>query len=275
MVSVTFVKIGYIGTTIIIEALLDERSARKDLKMRVISCAVSMDVEDSEDVAKMAAGIDSDLYVVISPNASLAGPKAARAVLEETGKPLILVSDEPSRKYMKALPEEIGFFVIYGDPMISAKSAFLDPVEMALFNADVMRTLAVTGAYRLIQTELDKVIDSIKAGEKPELPKVVMTKKLVLAYSELQNPYAQGKAVAAYEINRQVAKLSSEAVFKIEDRNEAIPVLTAAHEAARQAAKLCDEARELEKSNNTVVRVSHFSKGNRRRKTGLFDKFEK
>ena len=275
MVTVTFVKIGYIGTTIIIEALLDERSARKDIKMRVVSCAVSMDVEDSEDVAKIAAGIDSDLYVVISPNASLAGPKAARTVLEATGKPLILVSDEPSRKYMKGLPEEIGFFVIYGDPMISAKSAYLDPVEMALFNADVMRTLAVTGAYRLIQTELDKVIDSIKAGEKPELPKIVMTKKQVLAYSELQNPYAQGKAVAAYEINRQVAKLSSEAVFKIEDRNEAIPVLTAAHEAARQAAKLCDEAREIEKSNNTAVRISHFSKGNRRRKTGLFDKFDK
>ncbi len=65
------------------------------------------------------------------------------------------------------------------------------------------------------------------------------------------------------------------AVFKLNDRNDAIPVLTAAHEAARQAAKLCDEARELEKSNNSVVRMAHFSKGNRRRKVGLFDKFEK
>lgn len=275
MTTITFVKIGYIGTTIIVEALLDERSARKDIKMRVVSCAVSMDVEDSEDVAKMAAGIESDLYVVISPNAALAGPKAARAVLEETGKPLILISDEPSRKYLKGLPEEIGYLCIYGDPMISAKSAYLDPIEMALFNADVLRTLSVTGAFRLIQSELDKVIDSIKAGDKPELPKIVMTKKRVLAYSELQNPYAQGKAVAAYEINRQVAKLSSEAVFKTEDRNDAIPVLTAAHEAARQAAKLCDEAREIEKANDTAVRVSHFSKGNRRRKIGLFDKFDK
>jgi methylenetetrahydromethanopterin dehydrogenase len=275
MVTVTFVKIGYIGTTIIIEALLDERSARKDLKMRVVSCAVSMDVEDSEEVAKMAAGIDSDLYVVISPNASLAGPKAARTVLEATGKPLILVSDEPSRKYMKDLPEEIGFFVIYGDPMISAKSAYLDPVEMALFNADVMRTLAVTGAFRLIQSELDKVIDSIKAGEKLELPRIVMTKKRVLEASEIQNPYARGKVVAAYEINRKVAELSSEAVFKLEERDDAIPVLTAAHEAARQAAKLCDEAREIEKSNDTAVRIPHFSKGNRRKKVGLFDGFDK
>ena len=275
MTTITFVKIGYIGTTIIVEALLDERSARKDIKMRVVSCAVSMEVEDSEEVAKIAAGIESDLYVIISPNAALKGPKAARAVLEETGKPLILISDEPSRKYMKGLPEEIGYFVIYGDPMISAKSAYLDPVEMALFNSDVLRTLAVTGAFRLITNELDKVIDSIKAGEKPKLPQIVITKKRALAASEIQNPYAMGKAVAAYEINRQVAKLSTEAVFKLEDRNEAIPVLTAAHEAARQAAKLCDEAREIEKSNDTAVRVAHFSKGNRRRKAGLFDKFDK
>jgi methylenetetrahydromethanopterin dehydrogenase len=176
---------------------------------------------------------------------------------------------------MKGLPEEIGYFVIYGDPMISAKSAYLDPVEMALFNADVLRTLSVTGAFRLITNELDKVIDSIKAGEKPKLPQIVITKKRALGASEIKNPYAMGKAVAAYEINRQVAKLSTEAVFKLEDRNEAIPVLTAAHEAARQAAKLCDEAREIEKSNDTAIRVSHFSKGNRRRKTGLFDKFDK
>ena len=275
MTTITFVKIGYIGTTIIIEALLDERSARKDIKMRVVSCSVSMEVEDSEDVAKIAAGIESDLYVIISPNAALKGPKAARKVLEETGKPLILVSDEPSRKYMKELPEEIGYLVIYGDPMISAKSAYLDPVEMALFNADVLRTLAVTGTFRFIQTELDKVIDSIKAGDKPELPRIVITKKRALAASDLQNPYAQGKAVAAYEINRQVAKLSTEAVFKLKEREDAIPVLTAAHEAARQAAKLCDEARELEKANDTVVRVAHFSKGNRRRKVGLWDKFDK
>ena len=177
MTTITFVKIGYIGTTIIVEALLDERSARKDIKMRVVSCAVSMAVEDSEDVAKMAAGIESDLYVIISPNAALKGPKAAKAVLEETGKPLILISDEPSRKYMRGLPEDVGYFVIYGDPMISAKSAFLDPVEMALFNADVLRTLAVTGAFRLITNELDKVIDSIKAGEKPELPRLIIRRE--------------------------------------------------------------------------------------------------
>jgi len=275
LVTVTFVKIGYIGTTIIIEALLDERSARKDIKMRVISCAVSMDVEDAEDVARIAAGIESDLYVVVSPNAALKGPTAARDILAETSKPIIVVSDAPSRKAVKELPENMGYFIIYGDPMISAKSAFLDPVEMASFNGDVLKVLAVTGAFRLIQSELDRVIDEIKEGKKPELPRIVITKSRALAASEIQNPYAQGKAMAAYEIARTVASLSTEAVFKLKEREEAIPVLTAAHEAIRQAAKLADEAREIEKANDTAVRIAHFSKGNRRRKVKLYDKFEK
>lgn len=275
VVTVTFVKIGYIGTTIIIEALLDERSARKDIKMRIVSCGVSMDEKDSLDVAELAAGIDSDLYIVVSPNAGLKGPKAARERLVKTGKPIILVSDEPSRKALRELPEEYGFFVIYGDPMISAKSIYLDPIEMTLFNSDVLRTLAVTGAFRLIQSEIDKVIDKIKAGEKPVLPRIVITKARALEASELQNPHAKGKAMAAYEINRTVAKLSTEGVFKITEREVALPVLTAAHEMARQAAKLADEARELEKTNDTAVRIAHFSKGNQRRKIKLLDQYEK
>jgi F420-dependent methylenetetrahydromethanopterin dehydrogenase len=44
---------------------------------------------------------------------------------------------------------------------------------------------------------------------------------------------------------------------------------------ARQAAILAEEAREFEKTNNTAVRIAHFSKGNRRRKVGLLDKFDK
>lgn len=275
MVTVTFVKIGYIGTTIIVEALLDERSTRKDITMRVVSCGVSMNEEDSIDVANMAKAIESDLYIVISPNAALPGPKAARKALMETGKPIIIISDEPSRKAMKALPEELGYIVIYGDPMISAKSSYLDPVEMALFNSDVLKTLAITGALRYIQTAIDEVIDQLKAGEKPELPRVIITKSRALGASEIQNAHAKGKAMAAYEINRTVAKLSTEGVYKTDDRNKAIPILAAAHEMARQAAKLADEAREIEKGNDSAVRVAHFSKGNRRRKVGLFNKYDK
>ena len=95
------------------------------------------------DVAKIAAGIPSDLYVVVSPNAAMPGPTKAREALRATGKPIIVVSDEPSRKTLKENPVEgVGYIVVTNDPMIGAKQSFLDPVEMALFNADAIRVLA-------------------------------------------------------------------------------------------------------------------------------------
>jgi methylenetetrahydromethanopterin dehydrogenase len=276
LVTVTFVKIGYIGTTVIIEALLDERSARTDLKMRTVACGVSMDEADAAEVSKIAAGIESDLYIVISPNAALPGPKKAREILKETGKPIIAISDEPSRKAMKELPAEgIGYIVVYGDPMIGAVTAFLDPIEMAIFNGDVLKVLSVTGIFRLIQSEIDRVIDEIKEGKKPVLPEIVITKLTALKHSGLSNPYAYAKGLAAFEMSRNVADLTTEGVFKTEDRLEIIQKVTAAHELIRQAAKLSDEAREIEKGNDTVERIAHFKAGDRRRKTELYGKHEK
>ncbi|HEX9916009.1 MAG TPA: F420-dependent methylenetetrahydromethanopterin dehydrogenase [Candidatus Bathyarchaeia archaeon] len=276
LVTVTIVKIGYIGTTTLIDALLDERSARSDIKIRVVSSSVQMAEPDAEDAARIAAGVPSDLYVIISPNIGLPGPTKAREVLKKTGKPIIVIGDEPSRKAAKGLTEEgIGYIVIYGDPMISAKAPFLDPVEMALFNSDVLRVLAVTGAFRLVHTTLDRVIEEIKAGQKPQLPELVINKTAALAASDIQNPYAYAKAMAAYEASKEVASLTTEAVFKIEDKNEAIPVLAAAHELMRMAAKLADEAREIEKGNDTAVRLAHFKKGDLRRRVKLFDEPEK
>jgi len=276
MVTVTFVRIGYIATSTLIDALLDERSARNDIKIRIVSSGVKMDEVEAEEIANIAAGIESDLYVLVSPNAGLAGPKKLREILMATGKPMIIVSDEPSRKAAQKITDEnIGYMVLYGDPMISAKSAFLDPVEMSIFNADAIKVLAVTGVWRLVHTEIDKVIDQIKAGETPELPKLVVNKTLALQHSDLQNPYAYAKAMAAHESARQVAKLSTEGVFKTEDRNKAIPILAAAHELMRHAAELADEAREIEKANDSVVRIAHFKRGDRRVKTELFGKSTK
>jgi len=276
LVTVTFIKIGYIGTTTLVEALLDERSSRNDLVMRVVSSGVKMDEDQSEEVAKYAAEIESDLYVVISPNAALPGPTKAREVLKETGKPIIAISDEPSRKKMKKLPEEgMGYLVLYGDPMIGAVTSFLDPVEMAIFNGDVLKVLSVTGVFRIVQRELDRVIDEIKEGKKPTLPEIVVTKTRAIEASELTNPYAKAKAMAAFRMARQVASLTTEGVYKTDDRDETILKVAAAHELIREAAKLCDEARELEKATDSVVRIAHFKAGNRRKKTELHGKYEK
>ena len=42
----------------------------------------------------------------------------------------------------------------------------------------------------------------------------------------------------------------------------------------RSAAKLCDEAREIEKANDSVERLVHFKDGTLKRKTELLGKFE-
>ncbi len=276
MVKVTFLKVGYIGTTTLIDALLDERANRKDLSVRVVSSGCKMDEEEAVDAARIAAGIPSDLYVVVSPNASLSGPTKARGVLKETGKPVIVVSDEPFRKAAKDLTGQgMGYIVVYGDPMIGARQDLLDPVEMALFNSDVIRVLAVTGAFRAVQAEIDRVVEQLKKGEEPELPQLVVDKETALAHSGLENPYARAKAMASFEAARQVGKLSTEGCYKVEERESYIPIVTAAHELLRDAAMLADEAREIEKSNDSVTRVVHFRSGELRKKTGLFSKYEK
>lgn len=276
MVKVTILKTGYIGTTTLIDALLDERASRNDISVRVISSGCKMGDDEAVDAAKIAASVPTDLYIIISPNAGLSGPTKAREIIKETGKPIIVVSDEPSRKAARALPEEgIGYIVLYGDPMIGAKRDFLDPVEMAIFNADAIKVLAVTGVFRLLHTEIDRVIDEIKRGEEPKLPEVVVNKTKALEYSGLNNPYARAKAMAAFEAARRVAVLDVEGCFKTEGRENYMPIIAAAHELMRSAAQLADEAREIEKANDSVRRVAHFRSGELREKDGFLEKYRK
>jgi methylenetetrahydromethanopterin dehydrogenase len=275
MVNVTFVQAGYIGATTLIDALLDERASRKNVSVRVISSGCKMDEVEAEAAAKIAADVPTDLYVCVSPNAGLPGPKKMREILKETGKPIIVVSDEPSRRAARKLPEEgIGYIVLYADAMIGAKRPFLDPIEMAIFNADVIKVLSVTGVFRIIYTELDRVIEQIEKGEKPELPEIVVNKKRAISNSGLKNPYARAKAMAAFEAARKVADLDVEGCFKTEGAQEYIPIIAAAHELMRYAAMLCDEAREIEKTNDSVERLVHFRDGTLRKKTQLLGKFE-
>jgi len=276
MVKVTILKTGYIGTTTLIDALLDERASRNDISVRVVSSGCKMGDDEAVDAAKIAASVPTDLYIIISPNAGLSGPTKAREIIKETGKPIIVVSDEPSRKAARALPEEgIGYIVLYGDPMIGAKRDFLDPVEMAIFNADAIKVLAVTGVFRLLHTEIDRVIDEIKKGEEPKLPEVVVNKIKALEYSGLNNPYARAKAMAAFEAARRVAVLDVEGCFKTEGRENYMPIIAAAHELMRSAAQLADEAREIEKANDSVRRVAHFRSGELREKDGFLEKYRK
>jgi len=262
IVKVCILKLGCIGASPLLEYVLDERADRGDIEVRVLSVGAKMTEAHAEELVKKALAEDYDLYIIPSPNASLPGPTKVRNALGEKGKNVIVISDAPARRITKELEEKgFGYIIILADSMIGARRGFLDPVEMTLFNADVIKVLAATGVVRLLQVELDKVINSLKAGEKPSLPKIVVDKEVATKYAEYRNPYAKAKAMAAYEIAVKVADLTSEGCFKIKERDRYIPILAAAHEIMRYAAELADEAREIEKYGDTLVRTPHSSDG--------------
>ena len=68
--------------------------------------------------------------------------------------------------------------------------------------------------------------------------------------------------------------LDVEGCFKTQGVANYLPIIAAAHELMRTAAKLCDEAREIEKANDSVERLVHFKDGKLKRKTELLGKFE-
>ena len=80
--------------------------------------------------------------------------------------------------------------------------------------------------------------------------------------------------MASFEAARRVANLSTEGTYRVEERERFLPILAAAHELMRQAALMADEAREVEKANDSVTRVVHLRSGALRKKTELLGKLE-
>ncbi|OYT34826.1 methylenetetrahydromethanopterin dehydrogenase [Archaeoglobales archaeon ex4484_92] len=255
VVKVGVLKMGAIGTALLLEYLLDERADREDIEVRVVTSGAKMQPDEAK-VAEKLKEFNPDLIIVISPNAALPGPKAAREAFE--GKPVIVISDAPAKKAKDEFKEKgFGYILINADSMIGARREFLDPTEMALFNADVVKVLAATGAFRLVQEAVDNVIDQLKAGQKPDLPQIIVTAERAVEAGKFSNPYAKAKAMAAFYIAEKVADIDVKGCFIEKDPQKYIPLVTSAHEMMRIAAMLADEAREIEKGNDTVYRTPH------------------
>jgi methylenetetrahydromethanopterin dehydrogenase len=156
--------------------------------------------------------------------------------------------------------------------MIGARREFLDPIEMALFNADAIKVLAVTGIYNIVFEALDKIIEQLKRGEKPELPLIRVTRSMAVEAAGFSNPYAEAKAAAAYEMAKRVSSLTTQACFKEKDWKVYTALCAAAHELMRWAAVLADEAREIEKYGDTVLRKPHHRDGSVLKKRRLIEK---
>ena len=263
-------KCGNIGTSPLLELLLDELADRKDIKVRTVTTGSKMGADDVEEALPKIFELNPDILIVISPNTSLPGPRMAREKISQSGLPGIVISDAPGKRAKEEIENQgLGYIIITGDPLIGARKEFLDPIEMAIFNSNISKTLAVTGVYRIVQQEIDKVIYATESEQKPELPRIVLDLKTVRDRSEFTNPYAKAKAIAAYGLAEKVAEINVQACFMEKESEKYIPLVTSAHEIAQAAAKLCDEAREIEKSNDTVMRRPHSKSGRTKLKTKL------
>lgn len=263
-------KCGNIGTSPLLELLLDELADRRDIKVRTVTTGSKMALEDVEDALPKMLEFDCDLLVVISPNTALPGPAKARETFASTGKPGIVITDAPGKRVKADLEKQgLGFIIITGDPLIGARKEFLDPTEMALFNANVSKVLATTGVYRIVQTEIDNAIHAIEAGELPTLPKLVVDISIIRDNSVFSNPYARAKAMAAYGLVEKVAEVNALACFVEKESEKYVPLVASAHEIAQAAARLAEDAREIEKCGDNVSRKPHAKDGRIKSKTKL------
>ncbi len=261
-VKVGIVKCGNIGTAPIIELILDELADREDLKVRSVTSGSKMTVEDVEETLPKIFEFNPNMLIFISPNPAVQGPARARQMLFERKIPSIFVSDAPGRR-LKEEFEKLGFgyIIIMGDPLIGARKEFLDPTEMALFNSNIIKVLAVTGVFKIICQEMDRVIQCYKSGLTPQLPRLIIDTDEVRDRSDFKNPYAKAKAMAAYELAKKVAEINTKACFVEKEREKYIPLVACAHEVAQTAAQLAEEAREIEKYSDTLIRRPHSKDG--------------
>ena len=263
-------KCGNVGTAPIFELLLDELAQRKDIKVRTVTTGSKMDFEDVKDAFPKILEFNPDLLVIISPNPSVSGPTTARQLAIQNKLKTIVISDAVAKKMTLDLEKQgVGYIVVLGDPLIGARREFLDPIEMALFNSNIMKVLAIVGVFRLIHQEIDRVIAVIKEKLAVRLPRLLIDTETIRDTADFTNPYAKAKAMAAYHITSKIPEITTKACFMEKESVKYIPLVACAHEMAQAAAKLAEEAREIEKYSDTLVRKPHSKKGEPLTKTKL------
>jgi methylenetetrahydromethanopterin dehydrogenase len=273
VVKIGVIKCGNIGTSPVIDLVLDERADRPNIDVRTVGSGAKMNPEQIEDAVPKIADFDPEFVVFISPNPGAPGPAKARELLSAMDIPAIIVGDAPGIRAKDEMDEQgLGYILVKADPMIGARRELLDPTEMASFNSDVLKVLAATGAYRVVQSTLDAVIAAAEAGSDIELPKVVISAEKAVDAAGFANPYAKAKALAAYTIAEKVADVDVKGCFMTKEAEKYIPIVASAHEMLSAAAKLAVEAREIEKANDTVLRTPHGAQGQTVSKTALMDK---
>ena len=272
ILNIGILKNGTIGSSLLLAFLMDERAEATRINVREVTSGAKMHPADQcVNTMKKLLEFEPELIIMSSPNAALPGPKAAREMAG--GIPTIIVSDAPAKKALEEIKEKgMGYILINCDSMIGARRPFLDPIEMSIFNSDLLKVLAITGALQVIAAELNKVIIEMLESRSPALPQIIIDANLATEAAKFSNPYARAKAIAAFELAASVSRVTGKACFQLKERAEYMPLLAAAHEMMRTAALMCDEARQIEKYNDTVIRRPHHVKQHFLTKIKLYDK---
>lgn len=272
ILKIGILKNGTIGSSLLLAFLMDERAESKRIDVIEVSSGAKMNPpEKCIKTMEKLLEINPELIIMSSPNAALPGPKAAREMAG--GIPTIIISDSPAKKAIDEIKEKnMGYILVGCDSMIGARRPFLDPIEMSIFNADLLKVLAITGSLRLIADELNKVIMDMLDGKAPTLPQIIIDANNATEAAGFSNPYARAKAIAAFELASSVSKITAKACFVLKERDEYMPLLAAAHEMMSYSATMCMDAREMEKSNDTVIRKPHHSNQHFLTKIKLNDK---
>ena len=118
--------------------------------------------------------------------------------------------------------------------------------------------------------ELDKVIDQVKAGKKGATWYSKVS-NLSLPRASFQHIYA--KPVPPTRSPGSCGR-NVKGCFMTKEWEKYIPIVASAHEMMRQAMLLCDEARNLEKAVDGVIRKPHKKTGEIVSKTALISKPE-
>lgn len=261
-VKIGVFKCGNIGTAPLLELIFDELADREDINVRVVTTGAKMLAEDVEDALPKLLDFGPDFIIFISPNPAVKGPRRAMEMLFERKIPSVFISDAPAKRLKEEFEKQsFGYIVVMGDPLIGARKEFLDLSEMAIFNSNVIKVLAVTGVYRMICQEIDRIIHCCKEGLTFELPRLVIDTDSVRDSSDFRNPYALAKAMAAYELTKKIAEINTRACFLEKEKEKYMPLVACAHEIAQIAASLAEEAREIEKCGDTLVRRPHSKEG--------------
>lgn len=261
-VKIGIFKCGNIGTAPLLEFLFDELADREDISVRSVTTGAKMLAEEVEEALPKIFDFNPDFLIFISPNPAVQGPKRAREILLKKKIPSIFISDGPGKRLKEEFEKQgFGYIIVMGDPLIGARKEFLDPTEMAIFNSNIIKVLAITGVYSLIYQEIDKVIAFCKNESVPELPKLIIDTRHIRDQSDFKNPYAKAKAMAAYELTKKIAEINTRACFMEKEKEKYIPMVACAHEIAQVAANLAEEAREIEKYADTLIRRPHSKEG--------------